>query len=178
MTTILFNSESPLVLESLGKITTASLLSRYESIGLNIPGGGVIDLSNVDQEILDELVYVVPQRGRINFITAQFSVRFAFFVSNPIKICVQVYTSLNNIFVPVIPPISLGSITSPVYASDRVIYEIKSLNIPVITGERVLLAFYASSSSNIMSDIIGYSKAELIFKEEPREPVWEFRSNL
>lgn len=156
-----FYSESAFILKPKGDVSTASLLSFSDSVDLTVSGGGIIDLSEVDHQLLEQLIYTIPKTGTLTFLTLQFSVTFAFFVSEPIDLRAQLYASFNDVFVPVHPPITLGSIHDPVYSSNRNFYEITALNIPVFFRERIFVAFYAVSPITLRSEIIGYGRAEL-----------------
>lgn len=122
-------------------------------------GGEGIDLSGTIQADLLNMAFSNPQAGTITSLSALFSVVAVPYVNAPINVVAQIYTSSGNLFTPAAPPLLLGTITAPVFVPGTILKSIASLSIPIASGERVLLVFYATSSNKLFSGVVGYASA-------------------
>lgn len=159
MSTIPFSSGSVLSLLPQGTITTAPLVAFGTSVDIGVIGGSNIDLTGSVQGDLLNMAFSNPQNGNITALSGFFSVVSVPYLNTPIDLVAQIYTSTTNLFTPVGAPLLLGTITSPVLAPGLILKATTGLNIPVAAGERILLVFYATSASKLLSGVVGYASA-------------------
>ncbi|MHC6180719.1 exosporium glycoprotein BclB-related protein [Clostridium sp. JNZ X4-2] len=149
-----------------GLLGTVSLVGFGNSVtGVNVAGGGTIDLTGAGGTLLN-FALSVPRTGTITSISAYFSTTASLtLIGSTISITAQLYqsTTPNNIFTPIsgaavtLSPaltniISIGSISSG---------SVTSLSIPVTTGTRLLMVFSSDVTSGIdlATTIAGYASA-------------------